>query len=183
MFDNVKSDMSLLNLNTNVGVVQTNIEGRETGAHVIESKIIGREGDKEKIVNLLRQPHGDQNMSFVAIVGIGGLGKTILAKLVYNDGEVRKIFEKFMWVCVSNNFEVKTVVKKMLESLTGNQPDDKLSLDTLQKQLHDNLTSKRYFLVLDDVWDDSFDKWDKLKDNLMCGAQGSKVVVTTRDTS
>ncbi|MCI48205.1 CC-NBS-LRR resistance protein, partial [Trifolium medium] len=80
--------MSGLNLNTNVGVVQkTNIEWRETSSHVIESDIIGREGDKEKIVSLLRQPHGDQNVCLVAIVGIGGLGKTALAQLVYNDGE------------------------------------------------------------------------------------------------
>jgi leucine-rich repeat protein SHOC2 len=70
----------------------------------------------------------------------------------------------------------------MLESLTKNKIDDALSLDTLQNMLHDNLTGKRYLLVLDDVWNESFEKWDKLRTYLMCGAQGSKVVVTTRST-
>ena len=47
--------------------------------------------------------------------------------------------------------------------------------------LRDNLTSKRYLLLLDDVWNESFEKWDQLRTYLMCGAQGSKVVVTTRE--
>ncbi|MCI19337.1 CC-NBS-LRR resistance protein [Trifolium medium] len=87
-----------------------------------------------------------------------------------------------MWVCVSDNFDVKTIVKNMLESLTKNKIDDTLSLETLQNMLRDNLTAKRYLLVLDDIWNESFEKWDKLRTNLMCGAQGSKVVVTTRNT-
>ncbi|XP_045787547.1 putative disease resistance protein RGA1 [Trifolium pratense] len=182
MFDDVVRDMTGLNLNPKVGVVEkTNSEWRETSSCVIESDIIGREGDKEKIVNLLRQPHEDQNVSLVAIVGIGGLGKTALAQLVYNDGEVRKIFEKFMWVCVSDNFDVKTILKNMLKSLLPKEKiDDTLTLDNLQTMLRDNLNGKRYLLVLDDVWNESSEKWDKLRTYLMCGARGSKVVVTTR---
>ncbi|XP_045792163.1 putative disease resistance protein RGA3 [Trifolium pratense] len=147
---------------------------------MIKSDIIGREDDKRKIISLLRQPHEIQNVSLVAIVGIGGLGMTTLAQLVYNDGEIKKSFEKSMWVCVSDNFDVKTIVKNMLESLTKKKIDDTLSLDTLQNMLGGNLSSKRYLLVLDDIWNDSFEKWDKLWTCLMCGAQGSKVIVTTR---
>ncbi|GAU10525.1 hypothetical protein TSUD_420830, partial [Trifolium subterraneum] len=183
MFDDVVRDMSGLNLNSNVLVVEkTNHEWRETGSYVLESNIIGRDGDKEEIINLLRQPHGDQNVSLVAIVGMGGLGKTTLAQLVYSDVEVQNLFEKSMWVCISDNFDVKTILKNMLESLTKKKIDDALTLDTLQNMLRDNLTSKRYLLVLDDVWNDSFEKWTQLRTYLMCGAQGSKVVVTTRST-
>ncbi|GAU37287.1 hypothetical protein TSUD_354430 [Trifolium subterraneum] len=183
MFDDVVRDISGLNLNPTVRVVQeTNIEWRETDSYVIESDIIGRAGDKEKIVNLLRQPHGDQNVSLVAIVGIGGLGKTTLTQLVYSDVEVKNLFEKSMWICVSDNFDVKTIVKKMLESLTNDKIDDTLPLDILQNRLRHNLTGKKYLLVLDDVWNDNFEKWEKLRTYLMCGAQGSKVVVTTRST-
>jgi leucine-rich repeat protein SHOC2 len=101
-FDDVVRDMSGLNLNSNVVVVEkTNNEWREIGSYVLESNIIGRDGDKEEIINLLRQSHGDQNVYLVAIVGMSGLGKTTLAQLVYSDVEVQNLFEKRMWVCVS----------------------------------------------------------------------------------
>jgi uridine kinase len=101
-FDDVVRDMSGLNLNSNVVVVEkTNNEWREIGSYVLESNIIRRDGDKEEIINLLRQSHGDQNVSLVAIVGMSALGKTTLAQLVYSDVEVQNLFEKRMWVCVS----------------------------------------------------------------------------------
>ncbi|XP_045832555.1 putative disease resistance protein RGA4 isoform X1 [Trifolium pratense] len=163
-------------------VVEQNIsETREACSFVFKSlDTIGREDDKKKIISLLKQPHGDQHDSVIAIVGIGGIGKTTLAQLVYNDGEVTKFFEKNMWVCVSDNFNVKTIVKKMLESLINSKIDDKLSADNLHNMLRDNLTGKRYLLVLDDVSNESFEKWAQLRTYLMCGAKDSKIVVTTR---
>jgi ABC-type polysaccharide/polyol phosphate transport system ATPase subunit len=89
-FDDVVRDMSGLNLDSNVVVVKkTNCASREreTGSYVSESDIIGREDDKKKIISLLRHSHEIQNVSVVAIVGIGGLGKTTLAQLIYNDVE------------------------------------------------------------------------------------------------
>ncbi|XP_058745324.1 putative disease resistance protein RGA1 [Vicia villosa] len=180
-FNDVKKDMIELNLNRKVVVVEhSNNVKRDTSSYVIESDIIGREDDKNKIISLLRKPHGNQNVSVVAIVGIGGLGKTALAQLVYNDAEVKDVFEKRMWVCVSDNFDVKTILKKILESLTYSKDYDKLSLEELQNMLRDNLTGEKYLLVLDDIWNESFEKWAQLRTYLMCGAQGSKVVVTTR---
>ncbi|XP_045787921.1 putative disease resistance protein RGA1 [Trifolium pratense] len=183
-FDDVEKYMFGLNLNLNVSAVEkTNSEWRETGSYVQESEIIGRDDDKENIISLLRQSHGDPNVSFVAIVGIGGMGKTTLAQLVYSDEKVQNLFEKSMWVCVSDNFDVKTILKNMLKSLLPKEKiDDTLTLDNLQSMLRDNLNGKRYLLVLDDIWNESSEKWDKLRTNLMCGARGSKVVVTTRST-
>ncbi|KAJ1427889.1 Virus X resistance protein-like, coiled-coil domain [Sesbania bispinosa] len=180
-FNDVVQEMSQLNLSPRAVVVkQIGSVRRETSSFVLESDIIGREDNKMEIINLLRQSHKSQNVSLVAIVGIGGLGKTALAQLVYNDVEVQNLFEKRMWVCVSDNFDVKVILKNMLESLANKKIDDKLSLDTLQNKLRENLTGKRYLLVLDDIWNESLEKWDQLRTYLMCGAQGSKVLVTTR---
>ncbi|RHN38951.1 putative P-loop containing nucleoside triphosphate hydrolase, leucine-rich repeat domain, L [Medicago truncatula] len=180
-FNDVVKDMSVLNLNPNVVVVQqTNSVRREKSSFVLESDIIGRDDDKNDIVSMLRQSHENQRVSVVAIVGIGGLGKTALSQLVYNDGEVTNYFEKCMWVCVSDNFDVKTIVKNMLESLTKEPINDTLSLENLQNMLRENLTGKKYLLVLDDIWNESFGKWAQLRTYLMYGAKGSKVVVTTR---
>ncbi|XP_045787893.1 disease resistance protein RGA2-like [Trifolium pratense] len=179
--NDVVKDMSGLNLNHNiVAVEQSNTIRWETSSFVSQSDIIGRVDNKNEIISLLRQSHENQHISVVAIVGIGGLGKTALAQLVYNDGEIKNIFENIMWVCVSDNFDVKTILKNMLESLTKCKIDDTLSLDNLQNMFRDKLTGQRYFLVLDDIWNESFEKWAQLRTYLMCGAQGSKILVTTR---
>ncbi|XP_027336937.1 putative disease resistance protein RGA1 isoform X2 [Abrus precatorius] len=177
-FKGVVKDMDKLKLSPRL--FKQDSEWRETCSFVLESDIIGRDDSKKEIISLLRQPREKQKVSVIAIVGIGGLGKTALAQLVYNDLEVQNVFEKKMWVCVSDNFEVKTILKKILQSVTRCQTADWSSLDYLQEELQKNLSGKKYLLVLDDVWNESYDKWDKLRKYLMCGAQDSMILMTTR---
>ena len=82
-----------------------------------------------------------------------------------------------MWVCVSDNFEVKEVVRKILMSATGAEPQH-LELDQLQKQMRGQIIGKRYLLFLDDVWNEKRDKWLELSDLLNIGREGSKIFVT-----
>ncbi|XP_027337038.1 putative disease resistance protein RGA1 [Abrus precatorius] len=179
-FDAVVKGMYNLNLCPRSTVVKQIDSGwRETCSFVSETDIIGRDDSKKEIIGLLRQPHEKQKVSVIAIVGLGGLGKTALAQLVYNDLEVQNFFEMKMWVCVSDNFNVKTILKKILESITDGQRQDQ-SLEKLQKELHKSLSGKKYLLVLDDIWNESHKKWVELKSYLMCGAQDSKILVTTR---
>ncbi|KAF2320655.1 hypothetical protein GH714_029837 [Hevea brasiliensis] len=86
-----------------------------------------------------------------------------------------------MWVCVSEEFEVKLLVKKILGSATNSEVLN-LELEELHIRLKGNLEGKRYLLVLDDVWNDDQKKWDDLKAYLLVGAPGSKILVTTRCT-
>jgi hypothetical protein len=78
-------------------------KGREmTYPDVDASGVIGRANDSNEIIKLLMQPHplGDKSLSVIPIVGIGGLGKTTLAKLVFNDKRVDQLFQLKMWVRV-----------------------------------------------------------------------------------
>jgi hypothetical protein len=120
-----------------------------------------------------------ENVSILPIVGFGGLGKTTLAQLIFNNKEIEKHFELKMWVCVSNNFDVKIIVEKILESAT-NQKTKKLEMNTLVKELRKNIDEKKFLLVLDDVWNENINEWLKLKELLMGGARGSRILVTTR---
>ncbi|CAI8608218.1 unnamed protein product [Vicia faba] len=182
MFDDVVEEMTKLNLSPKAAVIkQTDSLRNKSISFLLESDITGREDDKKEIINLLRKPGG--NISSIAIVGMGGIGKTALAQFVYNDVEVQNHFEKKIWVCVSRNFDVKTIVKKMLESLTDRKIDDKSSIEYIQQKLHENLAGERYLLVLDDIWNASNQKWTQLRTYLMCGAEDSKVLMTTRDSS
>ncbi|XP_057990349.1 putative disease resistance protein RGA3 [Hevea brasiliensis] len=178
----VENEISSLNLEKKIIIdVRDKSSGRETSS-VLKPDIIGREKDKEKMTLSLLNPTSSQgSVSVNAIVGIGGLGKTALAQLVYNDGKVKNYFEKKMWVCVSEEFEVKLLVKKILGSATNSEVLN-LELEELHIRLKGNLEGKRYLLVLDDVWNEDQKKWDDLKAYLLVGAPGSKILVTTRST-
>ncbi|TYI58712.1 hypothetical protein E1A91_D11G380200v1 [Gossypium mustelinum] len=53
-------------------------------------------------------------------------------------------------------------------------------MDQLQKQLREKIGGKKYLLVLDDIWNDEWEKWVSLKELLVGGAKGSRIIVTTR---
>jgi len=85
-----------------------------------------------------------------------------------------------MWVCVSNDFDVSALTRKMIEEITG-QGTDVICLNTLQEILRGKLSSKKFLLVLDDVWNDERrPDWEKLIAPLKLGQKGSKILLTTR---
>ncbi|XP_062097501.1 putative disease resistance protein RGA3 [Humulus lupulus] len=152
---------------------------RETCSYVDEGEVIGREDEKKEIIRLLVEMEFEEDVSFVPILGIGGLGKTTLAQYVFNDEKVQKHFEPKMWVCVSDVFDVKLLVAKIITSDSYNNLEN-LQLEQLQNQLRAKLSGKKYLLVLDDVWNEDGEKWCMLEMMLKCGGRGSRVLVTTR---
>lgn len=117
------------------------------------------------------------SVSAIPIVGIGGLGKTTIAQLVFNDEEVQKHFERRIWVCVADVFDVKLLVEKIIRSVTCESPDQNLDLEQLQNQLRREIQGRRFLLVLDDVWNEDSEKWLRLERLLRGGARGSGVLI------
>ncbi|KAJ6371766.1 hypothetical protein OIU77_002146 [Salix suchowensis] len=150
---------------------------RLTISIVNESEILGRGKEKEELVNILLT--NADNLSIHAMWGMGGLGKTTLAQLVYNEERVKQHFDLRIWVCVSTDSNIKRLTRAIIESIEGASCGLE-ELDPLQQRLQQKLTGKKFLLVLDDVWDDCGDSWSKLKEMLRCGAKGSAVLVTTR---
>nr|ADD17347.1 resistance protein XiR1.2 [Vitis arizonica] len=181
--DDVANDIPMLNLIPRDIVLHTREEnsGRETHSFLLPSETVGREENKEEIIRKLSS-NNEEILSVVAIVGFGGLGKTTLTQLVYNDERV-KHFEHKTWVCISDDsgdgLDVKLWAKKILKSM-GVQDVQSLTLDRLKDKLHEQISQKKYLLVLDDVWNENPGKWYEVKKLLMVGARGSKIIVTTR---
>ncbi|XP_058106802.1 putative disease resistance protein RGA3 [Magnolia sinica] len=115
----------------------------------------------------------------ISIVGMGGLGKTTLAQLTYNNGDVKRHFDIRMWVCVSNDFDVKQIAKSIIKSVTGSGCES-LALSPLQDRLQGILQAKQFLLVPDDVWCNDSEKWDKLRVPFQAGKPGSRIIMTTR---
>ena len=125
------------------------------------------------------EPNNEENVSIIPIVGIGGLGKTTLARFVYNDKNIKEHFELKMWICISDIFDVELIIQKIILA-TGEEPVVH-SMDKLRDQIRKIIDQKKYLLVLDDVWNKDLHIWERLKDLLVGGAKGSKIVITTRE--
>ncbi|KAL6328726.1 hypothetical protein AAG906_003412 [Vitis piasezkii] len=119
----------------------------------------------------------------IALVGMGGIGKTTLTQLVYNDRRVDIYFDLRAWVCVSDEFDLVRITKtivKAIDSGTSENSSDENDLNLLQLKLKERLSGKKFFLVLDDVWNENYNNWDRLQTPFTVGLPGSKIIVTTR---
>ncbi|XP_045816658.1 disease resistance protein RGA2-like [Trifolium pratense] len=179
----VAADRHNFGLQTNYSDTRI-VQKRElTHSHIIESDVIGREHDKQIIIDLLLQDGDDKSLSVIPIVGMGGMGKTTLAKSVFNDERLGEAFQQKMWVCVSHDFELKHLLVKILNSASDSSPSENIQnfdIEQLQNHLRNTLADQKFLLVLDDVWNENRVKWEELKDLIQLCANGSKVLVTTR---
>jgi hypothetical protein len=179
--ETLAQDIDLLGLRVGVGGKLS--ERLPTTSLVEESHICGRNDDKEAIIRMLLSgdPCGNK-LGVITIVGMGGIGKTTLAQSVYNNDKVKEHFNFSAWVCVSEEFDVVKVTKTILEEVISSNSNikDLNNLNQLQLRLKECLTEKKFLLVLDDVWNETYDHWETLCKPFKYGAQGSKVIVTTR---
>jgi hypothetical protein len=167
------------------GVGRESLKRLPTTSLVEESCIFGRDDDKEKIISLLlsNDATGNENLCVIPIVGMGGIGKTTLAQLVYKDKSVKKHFDLQAWVCVSDEFDVLKLTKTILEEVGSSTDVDSKNLNMLQLALNEKLMGNKFLLVLDDVWNENYADWEMLSNPFKSGALGSIVIVTTRNDS
>ncbi|KAJ7003132.1 hypothetical protein NC653_008388 [Populus alba x Populus x berolinensis] len=146
-----------------------------------DSFFYGREDDQETIVKLLLSPDANgKTVGAIPIVGMGGVGKTTLSQFVLNDSRVQKGFDLKAWVCVSVDFDVHKLTKDILMEV-GSQNCDAKTLNGLHQELEEKLKGKKVLLVLDDVWSSDQSRWDFLLKPFKSVAEGSKLIVTTRN--
>ena len=123
-------------------------------------------------------PADDQKVFVISVVRIGGVSKTALAKLVFNDARVVHHFELKGWMCVYDEFVLKQLLVKIIRSITSENCND-LEEEPLQMCLRNILDGKKFLLILDDIWNEDSMKWIELRNLLMEGANESKILVTT----
>ncbi|PRQ32281.1 putative P-loop containing nucleoside triphosphate hydrolase, leucine-rich repeat domain, L [Rosa chinensis] len=156
-------------------------QGLLTTSLVEESSVFGRDEEKEAIIKLLLADGMTGNkIDVLPIVGMGGLGKTTIAQLAYNDDRVKRHFEYQSWSCVSVEFDVIKITQTIYGAVTS-QTCNITDLDMLQVELKKALSGKKFLFVLDDVWNVNLKNWDSLSRPFESGGHGSKIIVTTRD--
>ena len=148
-----------------------------------EAEIVGIESPKRQLINWLVK--GAAERTVISVVGMGGLGKTTLAKKVYDN---KKVVERFVcraWITVSQSFKMEMVlqnlIKKLYETMKAPIPEgmDAMDVISLSGLLKNYLENKRYAIVFDDVWGLEF--WEFIKSVLPENRRGCRIVITTRN--
>ncbi|KAE8702935.1 Malectin/receptor protein kinase family protein [Hibiscus syriacus] len=140
----------------------------------LEPEIVGRDTDRDKIIGLLTSKT-NEICRVVSIVGGGGVGKTTLARLVYNDESIGRNFRFKYWVSAGNNrgFNVQRIGEAICSK--------KFSiLDDFEIGVRFELMGKRFLIVLDNLCIEEMDQWLMLRNLFSVGSYGSAVIITTR---
>uniref|UniRef100_A0ACD5WL58 Uncharacterized protein n=1 Tax=Avena sativa TaxID=4498 RepID=A0ACD5WL58_AVESA len=136
--------------------------------------LMGIDTPRDELVELLMHP--DQELKVASIVGFGGLGKTTLASEVRR--KIEGQFTCHAFVSVSLKPDLPRLLQNLLLKLTGQQSSESSTLEDLIQNIREYLLNKRYFIIIDDLWDTS--AWDIIKCAFPENNNGSRVLTTTR---
>ncbi|KAL8551753.1 hypothetical protein ACS0TY_000718 [Phlomoides rotata] len=123
-----------------------------------------------------------QSLRVISITGMPGLGKTCLAKKLFNHPLVNTRFDKQSWCVVSQKYESQSILADILAQINGEFGKDstsKMDSESLVVLIHKTLWGRRYLIVMDDVWDSNL--WDDLMRCFPDDGNGSRILFTTRD--
>ncbi|KAK7394392.1 hypothetical protein VNO78_14919 [Psophocarpus tetragonolobus] len=151
-------------------------------SHIVEEFIVGLDKDINIVAEWLLNEN--QHCRFVYICGMGGLGKTTLAKSIYRYNAIRRNFDGFAWAYVSQQCKKRDVWEEILLkliSLTKEERDEitKMKDSELAKKLFKVLQEKKCLIILDDIW--SNEAWDILSPAFPSQNTRTKIVFTSRN--
>ncbi|XP_065616559.1 disease resistance protein RPM1-like [Quercus suber] len=154
----------------------------ESSLFVEEDELVGI---KDKRQQLLMRLVDREQQTVISIHGMGGSGKTTLVANIYKNDTVKRHFDCYAWITVSQSYDVedllRSMIKEFYESKKETNPSNLSSMKyrLLVNKLVSYLEKKSYLLVLDDVWEK--DVLDELKVSLRDSYPGSKIILTTRN--
>ncbi|XP_048134117.1 disease resistance protein RPM1-like [Rhodamnia argentea] len=149
---------------------------------VEEGELVGIDQPREKLIRWLVD--GQPGLEVVSILGMGGSGKTTLAKRVYDDRQVKAYFQSHAWINVSQTYNIQSILRDIIARLHKEiqqpvpQGLESMNITSLKQIVKDFLQQKRYVIVLDDVW--KLQALDGIKNALPNSSFCSRIIITTR---
>ncbi|GLT33390.1 hypothetical protein SLA2020_079860 [Shorea laevis] len=181
-FDELKERARVLNLESRE-FHPTAMQLPKTDSVLGDSKVFGRGDDIERILGILDDLREKQYLvSGVSIVGMGGLGKTTVARSIYKKAKEEKRYDLVAWVCVSEDFNEETILREMHEHFIKDGVPPR-GINVLVEGLAKELEKKNFLLVLDDVWNKDQSRWNDFSNRLsrILKTTRNSIVMTTRD--
>ncbi|XP_037423680.1 putative disease resistance RPP13-like protein 3 [Triticum dicoccoides] len=162
-----------------------------SASNIDEAELVGFAKAKQELIEMVDVNSRDGLCKMIFLVGMGGLGKTTLARKAYESKQdIVNRFSCCAWVTVSQSFSKIEMLKDMIRQLLGTDSLRKclkdlegksVQVDDLGMYLRKELEQKRYFIVLDDLW--TINAWNWFKDFSfpIRNNKGSRIIVSTRD--
>ncbi|KAJ0988245.1 hypothetical protein J5N97_006601 [Dioscorea zingiberensis] len=149
-----------------------------------EDELVGVGDSRETLSKWLTE--GEVSRVTHSVVGMGGSGKTSIVKKVYDSKMVQAHFECHAWITVSQNFKIGDVLRSLIRQFNEqgiggmDEEVETFEVTKLIEMLRGRLREKRYIVIFDDVW--SFEFWETIKYALIDSRNGSRVMITTRNS-
>ncbi|XP_030967820.1 putative disease resistance protein RGA3 [Quercus lobata] len=158
-------------------------EPSETTSFADVSKIIGRDEHRKNLLDNLSGMGSQEetNPRVISLVGMSGIGKSTLALLAFNDPDFKDHFPIKRWISVGKSFNKSRIAQAIIQAVDPNFIHNIPTLEAQLCKIRDSIATKRFFIVLDDVWTEEPTMWEPFKIALKFGAQGSRILVTTRN--
>ncbi|KAK4425886.1 putative late blight resistance proteinR1A-10 [Sesamum alatum] len=145
-----------------------------------KNTVVGLEEDLIQLKDRLTML--ESQLQVIPIVGMGGIGKTTLARNLYNDPLVVSHFDTRAWIVISQDYDVRAILLGLLGCVIGKLTDEMLQMKNSQLAvtLYKNLTGQRYLVVLDDMWTSK--AWDDVRMFFPNNNNRSRIMLTTRES-
>ncbi|XP_016196346.2 disease resistance protein RPP13-like [Arachis ipaensis] len=145
---------------------------------VEEEEVVGMVRDSDEVIRQLEG--GDLSREVVCILGMGGLGKTTLARKIYNNDKIKSMFPYCVWGFVSNYYSAQELLMSILKLLDLPEEEYKYltNPEQMKRKIRESMSGKKYLVVLDDIWYTQV--WDELHEAFPHDNNGSRILITTR---
>ncbi|KAI5409157.1 disease resistance protein RPM1 [Lathyrus oleraceus] len=156
---------------------------RLAALYMEESEVLGFEEPRKRLIDWMVK--GRDERTVVSVVGMGGQGKTTLAKKVFDSKDLVRHFDSRVWITVSQSYNVEDLLREMLIKFSKEKGDgaprdiSQMDRGSLTEQVRNYLHQKRYIVVFDDVWSVHF--WDDIQFAVIDNKKGSRIFITTRN--
>ncbi|ONI25136.1 hypothetical protein PRUPE_2G283400 [Prunus persica] len=124
---------------------------RVASLFIEEAQVVGVESARDELINWLVEGASKHERRVVILVlGMGGLGKTTLAKKVYDSQIVMAHFDCYAWITVSQSYKMGDLLRMMIRQLCKSRKEntlekiDKMDQESLISKSREYLQQKRY---------------------------------------
>ncbi|XP_031113781.1 disease resistance protein RPP13-like [Ipomoea triloba] len=154
-------------------VPRSEVDSSQPPASDSENKMVGKD-EEFKIIKKMLIQHSSTNREIVLIKGMGGIGKTTLARQIYRDQKIASHFDMRAWGVASQHYNKRQMLLALLNSMGFAESSN----DDLETKLYQRLKGQRYLVVIDDVWSNG--AWNDVQRCFPDDGCGSRVLITTR---